>query len=374
MVLSYMGKVLDGRLGYATPRRPFVPGTNAIGIVEATGREVSHVRAGDRRRKPTSGSDRNRLWRHRKSSSVCRPLACPGLMTSQRARVTTSGDLYYRVFAERAHWPVLACDRAGRAGSYPTRTLDCPCQARRSLRWASARGSRARRRRRHQWRDGLLRVRGAHGRARDGRGQGVSDRARLRCARPPRAGAGAPGVRPAVVTGADPTADATADPHRRGRTRRRCAGYGRARRQHGQHAGHAPLASAPRAAGRDGQRDRAARAHVRRVAEQRREVVGNFMYERSAPLELTSLLASGASRFAPHSTSLVRFRPPARQAIRSAASMRDRPDGRAGRRGLGDPLPARLERGGVGRGAVGEDVVDAAVLGLVDVVGGLHFG
>jgi alcohol dehydrogenase len=47
MVLSYMSKVLDGSIRYATPPVPFVPGTNAIGVVEAVGREVSHVAAGD---------------------------------------------------------------------------------------------------------------------------------------------------------------------------------------------------------------------------------------------------------------------------------------------------------------------------------------
>jgi alcohol dehydrogenase len=48
MVLSYMGKVLDGSLGYATPPLPFVPGTNAVGRVEAIGSEVSHVGVGER--------------------------------------------------------------------------------------------------------------------------------------------------------------------------------------------------------------------------------------------------------------------------------------------------------------------------------------
>lgn len=48
MVLSYMSKVLDGSVGYALPPLPFVPGTNAIGQVEATGPGVSHVKSGDR--------------------------------------------------------------------------------------------------------------------------------------------------------------------------------------------------------------------------------------------------------------------------------------------------------------------------------------
>lgn len=48
MVLSYMAKVIDGSLGYALPPLPFVPGTNAIGVVQAVGSEVSHVAPGER--------------------------------------------------------------------------------------------------------------------------------------------------------------------------------------------------------------------------------------------------------------------------------------------------------------------------------------
>lgn len=48
MVLSYLAKVLDGSLGYATPPFPFIPGTNAIGRVASVGSEVFHVIPGDR--------------------------------------------------------------------------------------------------------------------------------------------------------------------------------------------------------------------------------------------------------------------------------------------------------------------------------------
>lgn len=48
MVLSYTDKVLSGALPYALPLTPFVPGTNAIGRVIETGRDVGHVKAGDR--------------------------------------------------------------------------------------------------------------------------------------------------------------------------------------------------------------------------------------------------------------------------------------------------------------------------------------
>jgi alcohol dehydrogenase len=48
MVLSYMGKVLSGSVPYNLPPMPFVPGTNAIARVVATGGHVTHVKAGDR--------------------------------------------------------------------------------------------------------------------------------------------------------------------------------------------------------------------------------------------------------------------------------------------------------------------------------------
>jgi alcohol dehydrogenase len=48
MVLSYMAKVLDGSIPYAVPPPPFIPGTNAIGVVKAVGAEVSHVAPGER--------------------------------------------------------------------------------------------------------------------------------------------------------------------------------------------------------------------------------------------------------------------------------------------------------------------------------------
>lgn len=47
-VLSYMGQVLDGKLGYALPPRPFVPGTNGVGVIEKVGAGVHHLHAGDK--------------------------------------------------------------------------------------------------------------------------------------------------------------------------------------------------------------------------------------------------------------------------------------------------------------------------------------
>ncbi|MEH2473218.1 NADPH:quinone reductase-like Zn-dependent oxidoreductase [Nitrobacteraceae bacterium AZCC 2161] len=48
MVLSYTGKVLAGAMPYNLPPLPFVPGTNAIGRVTATGAHVTHLNSGDR--------------------------------------------------------------------------------------------------------------------------------------------------------------------------------------------------------------------------------------------------------------------------------------------------------------------------------------
>jgi alcohol dehydrogenase len=47
-VLSYMKRVIDGSLGYAMPAFPFVPGTNGVGVVEAAGAGVYHIKPGDR--------------------------------------------------------------------------------------------------------------------------------------------------------------------------------------------------------------------------------------------------------------------------------------------------------------------------------------
>src|SRR5579871_6548224 len=47
-VLSYLRQVLDGSLGYDTPARPFTPGTNGIGVIEAVGGAVYHLKPGQR--------------------------------------------------------------------------------------------------------------------------------------------------------------------------------------------------------------------------------------------------------------------------------------------------------------------------------------
>jgi alcohol dehydrogenase len=47
-ILSYLRQVLDGSLGYDTPPRPFTPGTNGIGVIDAVGPGVYHLRPGMR--------------------------------------------------------------------------------------------------------------------------------------------------------------------------------------------------------------------------------------------------------------------------------------------------------------------------------------
>ena len=44
-VLSYLREVIEGRLGYSLPSAPFTPGTNGIGVVEAVGTGVYHLRS-----------------------------------------------------------------------------------------------------------------------------------------------------------------------------------------------------------------------------------------------------------------------------------------------------------------------------------------
>jgi alcohol dehydrogenase len=48
MVLSYMKEVLSGARGHSFPARPFTPGTNGIGIIEAIGEGVYQLKPGQR--------------------------------------------------------------------------------------------------------------------------------------------------------------------------------------------------------------------------------------------------------------------------------------------------------------------------------------
>src|SRR6201997_2533390 len=102
IVLSYMGRVLSGQVPYSLPPMPFVPGTNAIGRVIATGENVSHVQSGDRvflsphLRGDVPDSDP--------------PQILIGLTTTVTTPAALSMQARWRdgVFAEIAHWPA-AC-------------------------------------------------------------------------------------------------------------------------------------------------------------------------------------------------------------------------------------------------------------------------
>lgn len=102
MVLSYMGRVLSGAVPYSLPPMPFVPGTNAIGRVVATGAHVNHVRSGDR----------VLLSPHLRGDVPERDP--PQILIGLTATVTTEAALALQarwpdgVFTEIAHWPA-AC-------------------------------------------------------------------------------------------------------------------------------------------------------------------------------------------------------------------------------------------------------------------------
>jgi alcohol dehydrogenase len=102
MVLSYMGRVLSGAVPYSLPPMPFVPGTNAIARVSAAGDNVGHVRAGDR----------VFLSPHLRGDGPDREP--PQILIGLTATVTTAAALAMQmrwrdgVFAEIAHWPA-AC-------------------------------------------------------------------------------------------------------------------------------------------------------------------------------------------------------------------------------------------------------------------------
>ena len=102
MVLSYMGRVLSGAVPYSLPPMPFVPGTNAIGRVIAVGDHVGHVRSGER----------VFLSPHLRAD-VPDPEP-PQILIGLTATVTSDAALALQarwrdgVFAEIAHWPA-AC-------------------------------------------------------------------------------------------------------------------------------------------------------------------------------------------------------------------------------------------------------------------------
>jgi alcohol dehydrogenase len=102
MVLSYTGKVISGAMPYGLPPMPFVPGTNAIAQVIAAGENVSHVEPGDR----------VFLSPHLRGDVPERepPQILIGLTTMASTPAALSLQARWRdgVFAELAHWPA-AC-------------------------------------------------------------------------------------------------------------------------------------------------------------------------------------------------------------------------------------------------------------------------
>jgi alcohol dehydrogenase len=102
MVLSYMGRVLSGAVPYSLPPMPFVPGTNAIGRVIAIGDHVGHVRSGDR----------VFLSPHLRADipDPEPPQILIGLTTTVTSDAALALQARWRdgVFAEVAHWPA-AC-------------------------------------------------------------------------------------------------------------------------------------------------------------------------------------------------------------------------------------------------------------------------
>jgi alcohol dehydrogenase len=102
MVLSYMGRVLSGAVPYSLPPMPFVPGTNAIGRVIATGANVTHVAQGDR----------VFLSPHLRGDvpDAAPPQILIGLTTTGSTEAAFALQTRWRdgVFAEIAHWPA-AC-------------------------------------------------------------------------------------------------------------------------------------------------------------------------------------------------------------------------------------------------------------------------
>jgi len=47
-LLTYFEQWAAGGLPYAYPRRPFTPGTNGVGVIDAVGPGVYHFKPGDR--------------------------------------------------------------------------------------------------------------------------------------------------------------------------------------------------------------------------------------------------------------------------------------------------------------------------------------
>lgn len=117
MVLSYMGKVLSGAVPYGLPPMPFVPGTNAIGRVAAVGAQVGHVKPGDR----------VFLSPHLRGDvpDPEPPQILIGLTGMAPTEAALSLQARWRdgVFAETAHWPAACVTSLGGLDDRPATGL-----------------------------------------------------------------------------------------------------------------------------------------------------------------------------------------------------------------------------------------------------------
>ena len=117
MVLSYIGRVLSGALPYSLPPMPFVPGTNAIGRVIGTGGNVTHVQSGER----------VFLSPHLRGDAPDREP--PQILIGLTATVTTDAALALQarwrdgVFGEIAHWPAACVTSLAGLGDKPATEL-----------------------------------------------------------------------------------------------------------------------------------------------------------------------------------------------------------------------------------------------------------
>jgi alcohol dehydrogenase len=117
MVLSYMGRVLSGAVPYSLPPMPFVPGTNAIARVIATGDNIAHVRHGDR------------VFLSPHLRGDVPDTEPPQILIGLTATVTSEAALAMQarwrdgVFAEIAHWPAACVTPLHRLDDRPATEL-----------------------------------------------------------------------------------------------------------------------------------------------------------------------------------------------------------------------------------------------------------
>jgi alcohol dehydrogenase len=117
MVLSYANKVYSGTVPYNLPPMPFVPGTNAIGRAVSIGKNVTHVSEGDR----------VFLSPHLRGDVPDRepPQILVGLTRMGDTEQTRELQSRWRdgAFTEIAHWPASCATPLPRLASVPAHEL-----------------------------------------------------------------------------------------------------------------------------------------------------------------------------------------------------------------------------------------------------------